>query len=590
MKRPVPRVQSQPVVYVYPQKTTGFWAWVKRLFMWVGGFVVLSGLLAGLAIFILGNKPVALPASMVLDIRLEGDLPEQNRFAALDEWLGESTGTLLKLVDALERAEKDPRVKGAYITLGEGQYSPTQAETLHEVLGRFRAAGKFVHVYADSLVEAGNGMPAYQIAASSDHITLQPSGSLTLTGYAAELPYFKRLLDKVGIKAELGQREAYKTAPEPQLRDRMSAETLETITVILSTYMNEFLATISAERHKPVGNVLADMDDSMPASAEQAFEKGYVDAVDHQYNAEQLALETAGADAVLQDVFDYEAVKASHHTGLAKTGKKIALIYMEGVIVGGSQDAPEQITANVYADALQTVFDDPSIGALVVRVNSPGGSPQASEKIRGTLERIAESGIPVFVTMGSVAASGGYWVATSATEIFVQRTTLTGSIGVYGGKYDLSALAEKMGISPYIVTSGKASDMWSLLQPYSEAGKEANSRMLDTVYEDFKYHVAQGRNLSEEQVQNLAQGKVYTGAEALSLGLADTLGYERDALNKAAQKLGYKNRLETAVLNITPTPDPLGVAAEMLGVKIMARLQARLAAVQSATYARIPKF
>lgn len=562
--------------------------WLLRLCTVIGA-VVLGLSLLGLfsVIEVARGKHTPAPRQFILTLALDGTLPEKPPEALLSNPFGKKKLSLHQIVEMLSRAEKDERVKGLAVKLEGAGLSVAHIQELRAAIRRLRAAGKPAWVYATSYGDIGTGLGSYYLAASFDEIWMQPLGTVSIAGIGMEMPYVRGLLDKVGVEPQFFQRKEYKTAFESFTRETMSPESREMMTAMIESVGGQILTEASADREISPDRFKALIDRGLLLGHE-ALEAGLIDKLDYEdvfVDSMRGALgiastgDMSGSEAMpLFSIYDYKkslpSRQGSEGRGDRTAAVTVALIPVTGTIVEGnprsSGMAPafmneETASAVEIVKAIEEAVKDPAISALVVRIDSPGGSPVASESMRRALLKAAEKGKKVIVSMGTVAASGGYWVATAAERIFASPATLTGSIGVVGGKVSVAGLSGKLGVNWESVRWGRNADLWSLNAPFSESGAERINAMLDEVYSAFIERVATGRGMTREQVERVARGRVWTGEQAKAVGLVDELGGLDMALDYTARQLGLPDRSGLEVRLLPKPRTPLEELIEALG-------------------------
>ena len=531
------------------------WSVVRGLLAFIGLVVVVLLILsAGAFQWLRANlaewRP--LPASILLTADLRGSLPEVPSSDLRSLLPGRPELTLAQAVLALDRAAADPRVDALLVRLDEGG-SLAQAEELRQAVARFRAAGKRAWAWSDGFGELSPGNAGYLLATGFERIVLQPAGTVGLTGVALEIPYLKGLFDRLGIGLEVTRRAEYKTAFDSFARDRMSAPEREMLEAVVDTLHARLVAGLDERlgRGEAAARVLID---GGPYAAAEAERQGLVDALGW-YDAVEAELSGSLRDAATLALEDY----AARLTDPAGATKRVALIQAAGPIVrgsGGGGFSQDLIAADDLAEAIADAAEDPAIDAIVLRVDSPGGSPAASETIARAVRNAEEAGRPVIVSMGEVAASGGYWISKDASAIAAVPTTLTGSIGVITLKPDLSRLSAEQGIVWEQVRRGDHAGLWSIGRPYTNAEAARADDLVRELYDDFTNGVAQGRNLAPERVREIAKGRVWTGQDAKGLGLVDDTGGLLGALALVRRELGLPADAPLAV-SLRPEPDTL---------------------------------
>lgn len=593
---PVPAKKPTLVWRVLPI----LWLALKRTCMVLGVFMLIS---LAASFFFISTIPAAkapsLPGNMVLYITLEGDLAEMPEETSLGDLFVRSEPTVHELVDIIDRASGDARVKGIMARMESGSFSMARSAELRDAVKRFRAAGKFADIYSSSFGEGGGDLGRYYLASAFGQIWMQPMGIVSIPGVRAEIPFFREALDKIGVTPQFYKRKEYKTAYESATNKTISPENREEINDVIQDIRGQILKDIPKDRAMSPEAFERLVQHGL-FTAPEAMAARLVDRVDYaDVLVERIKTDVAGDPEASDDLFvdpaqyadafaweDNERRLVQGSFGSARPG--VALIYVVGAImesdIGGNPLMGDHIAASeTIVPAIMDAADDESIQALVLRVDSPGGSPVASESILRAVERVKKKGKPVIVSMGTAAASGGYWVSAYADQIFAQPTTLTGSIGVLGGKVSAGDLWKTIGVNwDRSIQWGGNAGMWTMNAPFSASEEERVNAMLDHVYKSFVERVAKGRGLSVEQVDNIARGRVWTGTEASRIGLVDKIGGLREAMNYTAQVLGAKDKTGIDVV-ILPAPRTvfekfLELVEDGGGVYEGLRLQQRIAA------------
>ncbi|MBX5480747.1 MAG: signal peptide peptidase SppA [Myxococcaceae bacterium] len=494
----------------------------------------------GLAILAAGSKP-AVPAKVVLELKLDDDLPEIANESPF-EALGEKKMTMRDVLDALERAGDDDRVQGLVAYIGRSPGSPAGIEELRDAIKAFRAKGKTAVAWTDSFGESGNGNGVYWLATAFDEISLQPSGGVGLLGFNAEQPFLKDTLDKLGVKPELGARYEYKNAVNMFTEEGFNGPHREATERYLTSIFDAMVKDIAADR-KLTEEQVRTLIDGGPVLSEEALKAKLVDRLEYRDEVYDRIKNGFGKGAELLYLDKYlERAGRPHQVGEST----IALIYGVGQVQRGksSEVSPLSGEGAMGSETLSAAFrrasEDPSVKAIVFRIDSPGGSYVASDTIRREVQRAREKGKPVIVSMGNVAASGGYFVAMEADKIVAQPGTITGSIGVFSGKFVTRDLWAKLGVNWDNVQVGKNADIFSTDHEFTPEQRARLDAELDFVYRDFTTKAAAGRKLPLEKLQAVARGRVWTGADAKEIGLVDELGGLPRAMElaKTAGKIG----------------------------------------------------
>jgi protease-4 len=503
------------------------------LFATIGVAAVL--LCAGVAFLAFGLKPsvTPLPRDVVLTADLTRGLAEGPSEHPLQRLLFGANPTLRDFLDAIETAGEDPHVKVLLARVGEDELGLAEVQEVRDAIAAFRAKGKLALAFADSFGEFGPGTRPYYLATAFDEIWLQPMGDLGLTGLYVDSQFLKGTLDILGIAPEFDHREQYKTAMNQLTETKMTPAHREEVEALLASAAGQITRGIAHDRKLPEPDVRAAIDRG-PLLAEEAVAAKLVDRLGYYDEIAAHARARAGSDAKLMELGAY-LDRVGHPN---REGPTIALIYGSGLIVR-SADAASPLTgsqvmsASEIARAFRAAARDPAVRAILFRIDSPGGSAVASETIWREVAFARERGKPVVVSMGDVAGSGGYYVAAPADKIVAEPATLTGSIGVLAGKLDISGLLKKIGISTDAAEIGANAAMFSATEQFSERAHSRLEAFLDETYKGFKDHVATGRHMSEEEVEAVAKGRVWTGEDAKARGLVDELGGYPAALRLA---------------------------------------------------------
>ncbi len=564
------------------------WLAIKRTSTAIGFLVLINIILAIFvypALFSSQTAAPALPDEMVLYMKFEGGFLETPATASLSDPFAGSALTVRDITSSLDRAANDTRVQGIIARMNDGNFNITQVAEIRIALKKFRQSGKFAHIYSSSYGDGAGGMSRYYLASAFDEIWMQPLGIVSITGLGAEVPFFRETMDKIGVAPQFFKRKDYKTAYESMTDKQMSAPNREMMTRMVNDIKTEILSTIPEERGMSVAQFEALVNQGL-FTAPEAEKAGLITKGDYgdillDNIAEKLTGKRDFEELNMVSFESYAAdFKKKGHSGIAHKNKpKVALIYTTGAIMpssdGGGIGAISGgvAAADKIAPAILMASKDDDVKAIILRIDSPGGSPAASESILRAVEKAKERGKPVIVSMGATAASGGYWVAAYADRIFALPTTLTGSIGVVGGKFVFNDLFKKLGVNWEEITWGRNANMWSVNTRFDAGEAERMNAMLDNIYDNFVARVAKGRNMTPEAVDKIAGGRVWTGRSALKVGLVDELGGLDAAMDYTATTLGKQNGSELAIL-VYPKPKTtmeqifefLGTQTKMAGV------------------------
>lgn len=475
----------------------------------------------------------------ILRLDLSGTLAERsesNPFAAL---MGEENKAL-SLEDALlalDKAAKNENIIGVYLEGGAMGANPGMAQELRQALVEFKESGKWVVAYGDSY-----GKTAYYLSSVADSVLLNPEGNVDFGGMASQIMFYKDVMEKVGVKMQVFKVGTYKSAVEPFICTEMSPANREQVTSYLFSIWTNMLKDVAASRNMEVGklNSLADSL-TMISEASVALNGGLVDKLCYMDEVKAILREKSGIEDEDDDlVFASVADVAKSETLDEKVDEQVAVYYAYGEIVqsqgtGLGMSQEHQIVGEKMIKDLQDLREDDDVKAVVIRVNSPGGSAFASEQIWREVCLLKEKK-PVVVSMGGMAASGGYYISCAANRIFAEPTTLTGSIGIFGMIPDMSELmTEKIGLKFDVVKTNEMSDIGTMARPFNEAESAQMQKMINRGYDLFTKRVADGRGMAQDSVKLIAEGRVWTGEQGLNIGLVDELGNLDDAVAHAAE-------------------------------------------------------
>ncbi|NOK11634.1 signal peptide peptidase SppA [Corallococcus exercitus] len=541
---------------------------MKRFFIGALAFIGALSILfvvgvVGLLMLAASSKP-GVPSNLVLELDLQQPLPEYTLDTSLAGAFGEEPTSLRDVVEGLEKARTDPRVKSLVVRVGQPG-SAAQVQELRDAVKAFRASGKRAVAYADGFGEAGNGTGAYYLASAFDAVYIQPSGDVGLTGLVMETPFARDAFAKFGVKPEFGKRAEYKNAVNTFTDASYGPHQREATEAYGQSLFNQVVKGVAEGRKLSEDQVRA-LIDRAPFMGQAAVDAKLVDGLRYRDEIHDELKQQAGEGAQLLYVDKY-LERAGRPN---QTGTTIALIYGVGeVLRGKSQSNPlsggQVMGGDTVAAAFRKAVEDPSVKAILFRVDSPGGSYSASDTIRREVQRAREAGKPVIVSMGTYAASGGYFVAMAGDKIVAQPGTLTGSIGVYNGKFVTSELWAKLGVNFDTIAFGKNATFSSSDQEFTPEQRTQLESELDTIYLDFTSRAAQARNMPLEKLQSVARGRVWTGEDALERGLVDALGGYPKALELAKEAAKLEKDAPVRIV-VFPRPRPTGqVLSEMLG-------------------------
>lgn len=504
-------------------------------------FLVIILILAGIgsSIYSADRKDHKLESNSVLHLKLDKLTPELTNNVSemgLDQLMAQ--GKILSIHDyaaLIERAADDKNIKGIFLEPGNLQIGQTKREVLEDAITQFKESGKFVYAYSEYYTGG-----AYQLATLADEIAIFPQGGIDLRGMAAIVPHFKSLSEKVGVEFETYFAGKFKSATEPFRLDHMSeANKLQTNSYLQSLY-GELLSDIIRNRGIDSTALQQVINEYSSRNARMAKEKGLVDLILYEDEVYQFIRDKIGLNEdeeinfiSLDNYYAAEPLKNNY-----SIGDEIAVVYAEGSIHDGEASAGT-ISGDEYARIIRKIRKDEDIKALVIRIDSPGGSALASEKIWRELKLTQEAGIPVVASMGSYAASGGYYIASGAQHIVAEPTTITGSIGVFILFPKVNRLfSEKLGVNMDTVQTNRYSAAFTPFFPSSPGEQQILQHEVDQIYETFLERVAEARNMSRDDINEVAQGRVWTGKQAIQKGLVDEMGDLDHTLAKAAELAG----------------------------------------------------
>ena len=544
------------------------------------GMLLLAAVLVlgflGLAAFLFIGEGPTVPEGSILLVGTEGEYPETLQYAPF--LFADAGPSFSELVQGLSAAASDPRIAGLHLRVGRTRLGWARARELRDGVLRFREAGKRVTA---SLEYAG--LMDYYLASAADRIHMHPRGQLGLYGVSMEVMFFAGLFEKLGIEAQFEAIGPYKTAPEAFTASGMSPEHRDQLESLGEEFRSGAAEAVAGAR----GMTAADADRLLsdgPYTASRALEEGLVDALSY-------------LDEIEEDVGDEELVDIGDYVGslrrcAARAEVRVAVIHVDGAILPGQSredlSAGRVAGANTVAEALAWAEEEASVDAVVLRVSSPGGSDSASDTIWRAAERV-RAVKPLVASFGDVAASGGYWVSTAARRVVAEPLSITGSIGVYVGKFNIGELLDKIGIAADLVTAGGRPNWLSPSRPLDEQDLERLREGAAETYGVFLERVAAARNMTTTEVDAIGQGRVFTGGQALAAGLVDQAGGIEDAVRLAASEAGFP---DDATIEWVSLPEPPTLAeaieAEFRSGGLRERLPLLDAALEGTRMALLP--
>ncbi|RIV38159.1 signal peptide peptidase SppA [Flagellimonas lutimaris] len=498
----------------------------------VGMFFIFMALIGSADDGVVVKKNSVLELSFVTPISDYAGKDETDPFAPLwDAELG-----LDEILHAIEVAKNDNNIEGISLTTGFLRAGMAQTREIRKALLDFRSSGKFVMAHADVYAQRD-----YYLASAADEVYVNPVGVLDFKGLATEVLFYKELQEKSGIKMEVIRHGKYKSAVEPFLSDSMSDENRTQIKELITSIWSVIVDDISESRNMTPQNLNVIADTLGGRTPEYAVASGLLDGTLYFDEYENLLKEKMGVDE--DDKLNYvelmDYVQKANKKKIHKGSDKIAVIYAQGEILFG-EGGKNYIGQGLIVDALHKAVDNESVKAIVLRVNSPGGSALVSDIIWREMQ-LAKKEKPMVVSFGNVAASGGYYIGVGGDKIFAEPTTITGSIGVFGTIPNVNELAENIGVNAEQVGTNKNSVDYSFFEPMTDSFRSVMQESIEETYETFLDRVSQGRNIPVERVNEIAQGRVWSGVDAQALGLVDELGTLDDAITAAAEMAGLKD-------------------------------------------------
>ena len=520
----------------------------------IGVYFLFCGILSLLMGDMMSTPTTVLEENTIYRIDLKGALvdqaAEENPFDALtSELTGQSSTTTVGLNDLLNNialAKDNDKILGIYLKGGSLSAAPASAKTLRDALLDFKQSGKFIIAYADSYSQTN-----YYIASVADKIYLNAVGSVAWDGLSAEKMYFTRVMEKIGVEMQILKVGTFKSAVEPYFRTSMSAEDRKQTEQYLTGIWSEMKTAVAANRKMTVEQLDKYADECMSLQPQHKYvDYGFVDTLVYIQDMDTVLRMYAGTQ-------DYNTLSHSKMTNVErvknKATDKVAVLYAEGAIYDSGK---EGIVEGKILKQIKKIHDNEDVKAVVFRVNSPGGSADASEQIWHAVRTLQAKGLPVVVSMGDYAASGGYYISCSADYIYAEPTTLTGSIGIFGTVPNFSKLMDKVGLDVDGVSTNKHATL-TTNAIYKGMNKEEMALMQSMVergYDLFTKRCADGRGMSQDDIKKIGEGRVWLGKDALEIGLVDELGNINNAIAKAAELAGLG---EYAIVDYPEKKDPL---------------------------------
>ena len=537
-----------------------------RIILWIFASLGLIGVLSFIAIIVVANnlrtQSPTMPEQAILWLDLTSPVPEKRQMAGFLPQ-GSSQPTFLDLMKAINQAKDDPRIKAIGADLGYHGLGMAQLQEMRAALQEFQASGKPLMAFSEDLGSFGGGTLDYYLASAFGEIWLQPSGGVGLTGLAMETPFFAGAFEKLEITPRFEQRHEFKGGAEPFTRNGMSPAVRESLERLVDGWMAQIIRDVENDRAALNGQ-MSNLVDNGPYLAQDAWTVGLIDRLDYREAFEKdLLNETSLTEEDVVDAGFY--LSANGFSGGSEGDyippTNIAMIYGVGTITpdlsGSGLWDDSNFGAYDVAAAIRQAREDDGIEAILLRISSPGGTYPQADLVWKEVQLTREAGKPVVAVMGNMAASGGYFAAMGADYVIAQPGTLTGSIGVYAGKFATERLWEKLGVKWDRIQSGENAGMWSMVSDFSPTELTKFRAFLDFVYEDFTSKAAKNRELNMEQIDKAARGRIWTGEDAVQVGLVDELGGMAAAEKALHRLLDLDEATPFNMITLPHEPSPL---------------------------------
>ena len=477
-----------------------------------------------------GSKEVKISDNSVFELKLEGILVERHKNDVISSFASEINSSVSEIalddiMASIDKATDNDNIKGIYLHIGDFSASVASLQEIYKGLEKFKKTGRFIVAYADSY---GNG--TYYLSSIADKVYMNPSGTLALTGINISTVFFKDLLSKIGVEMQIFKVGTFKSAVEPFTQTSMSEANRLQLTTFINSIWTEITKTIARNRgiSDTEVNLYADsglfLDD-----AQTAVHHKLIDSLVYSSDMKEIIEKLVDKDYNALTINDMKFVARNKEY----SKNRIAIVYAVGEIDGSNKN--EGIDSEDISEDLLDIADNDKIKAVVLRINSPGGSAYGSEQIWKAVS-VVKSKKPIVVSMGDYAASGGYYIACNTDRIFAQPTTLTGSIGIFGIFPNIGGLTDKLGIKFDNVKTNKYSDFGATYRPMNTEERAILQRYINNGYELFTKRCAEGRNMNIDSLKAIAEGRIYSGTDAMRLGLVDEMGGLEEAITFAAKK------------------------------------------------------
>lgn len=477
-----------------------------------------------------GSKEVKISDNSVFELKLEGILVERHKNDVISSFASEINSSVSEIalddiMASIDKATDNDNIKGIYLHIGDFSASVASLQEIYKGLEKFKKTGRFIVAYADSY---GNG--TYYLSSIADKVYMNPSGTLALTGINISTVFFKDLLSKIGVEMQIFKVGTFKSAVEPFTQTSMSEANRLQLTTFINSIWTEITKTIARNRDisDTEVNLYADsglfLDD-----AQTAVQHKLIDSLVYSSDMKEIIERLVDKDYNALTINDMKFVARNKEY----SKNRIAIVYAVGEIDGSNKN--DGIDSEDISEDLLDIADNDKIKAVVLRINSPGGSAYGSEQIWKAVS-VVKSKKPIVVSMGDYAASGGYYIACNTDRIFAQPTTLTGSIGIFGIFPNIGGLTDKLGIKFDNVKTNKYSDFGATYRPMNTEERAILQRYINNGYELFTKRCAEGRNMNIDSLKAIAEGRIYSGTDAMRLGLVDEMGGLEEAITFAAKK------------------------------------------------------
>lgn len=535
------------------------------------GIIVLVGIVSST------EKTPSIEENSILTLNLNGSLMEhgsEDPFASFSAVFNggddNSSLGLDEILKAIKHAKSNDNIKGIYLKTGLLQAGVASFEEIRLALEDFKESGKFVYAYIEQTCEQG----AYYISSVADSIFMNPSGSLGLYGMSATPVFYTDVLKKIGVEPQIFKVGTYKSAVEPYINTKMSEASKEQTVSYMNCIWNNLLDDMSASRGMSKKDLNKAIDEfPMMQTAERVIEMGLIDSLCYIPDMKEVLAKRSGVESKDMHYVSVRELNKIPVEGEKYQANKIAVLYTAGQIYDKSNGmgSGEEIVYTPVVKELEKLRKDEHVKAVVLRVNSPGGSAYASEQICQAIKELKKVK-PVIASMGDYAASGGYYISSNADSIIASPTTITGSIGIFGMFFNAEKLAQKVGLHYDMVKTNRFSDFGNMMRSMTPGEKALMQANIERGYELFVSRCAVGRGMTPEAIKKVAEGRVWTGEQALGLGLVDKLGYIDDAIEVAANMAGIS---EYSVVSYPEKKDPFTALMEELSGGAQSMMQNR---------------